>query len=854
MKKAPCLIRTHFVLAMITGLIAVIAQGASAQQADAISSRPYFEKYNVASDDAVQYLARTPAFNMYLKRDEAVIIAKPADDQSLPERIQMKLLDTDGARSLSGEGVLPGRSHYYIGAASAWRTNIRHYSAVTLDEVYDGIDLVYYANNEQLEYDFIVAPGARAEQIHLGFDGSRQRPGVNAKGDLIVSLRNGFFIHSAPYSYQEINGRHVEVPSAYRILPDGSVSIELAEYDHHYPLVIDPAINYAAYLGGSGDDYGYGITTDAQGNFYVTGQTQSVDFPAELGNVATPSGHDAFVSKFSASGELLFTMYLGTADDTFLSSYEMGRAIALDSSGNIYVTGAIVTTTVTKFTATPGAYHACDNGTFDVFVAKIANDGSAIDYFTCLGGALGEMAEAIAVDDSGIVYLAGWTSSDVFPLRDALQGTYGGGTRDAFVAMLSPAGTGDNDLLFSTYLGGAELDEARALGLDGEGHIIVGGVSFSANLDQAVNVMGGSHDGILAKINPAASTGKLLLLRYLGGNDDVNETGIVDAVEGLAVDSQNDIYAAGVWDGQDAFVSRLSAVTMGPQYTALIGGSSSTHANAIAVDGNKTVWVAGTTRAADLPGQNGDTEYSGLDDGFITRLDAQGGILYSLFLGGSDDDRLNDIAVDAVGNVYAVGDTLSVDYPVYGAMAPHDQKAGGTDVNTDVLLARVGPYADLVLEITDDGPAIEGRTLTYSIRVDNIGPDLATNVQLTGQLPPGVEFLGGQAACISSAGTVDCSMADIAAGDHVLFNVAVDVIDNSNLFFQATVSAGTYDFNAANDSVSLLTQQGADVSLQVIDGTAGAGEGLTSGGGALWLLDIALLSAWRLRRPFRAVA
>ena len=696
-------------------------------------------------------------------------------------------------------------------------------------QVYQGIDLFYYANGDNsLEYDFIVAAGADPGRIRYRLDGA-QAVGLDQAGNLIVYVGQGKFIHHAPVVYQLVNDQRRIVNSSFILQADNSVSFRLARYDHSRPLIIDPGITFASYLGGSGNDAGYAMTRDGDGNVYVAGQTDSSDFPVEAGNISGVDGQDIFVSKFSADGDLLFTTFLGTNDSGYNDIYESGRGIALGPDGKIYLTGGI--SRVFNGPGTSGAYDDCSgSATYDAFLAVLLTDGS-LNYFTCLGGGSGDMGTAVKLDSAGHVYVAGWTNSDDFPNKNQLQDGYGGGSYDAFIAELDPQGNGQDDLLFASYLGGTGKDQAYDLALAGNDRAYLVGSSFD----------GTQYYGLVATIRP--SDHSLISSQNLWGHEGPGTRSqnpysyrnmSVDAVYGVTVDAQDNVYLTGTQASASAVVEKLDSGG-NQEYLRLIGQAvpqvnTYTEGRSVAVDDNGQVYIAGLTDADSLTGSDTivDNNYNGGQDGFVTRLDADGNILYTQFVGGSSDDAIYGAVVSATAKLDVVGETTStsVDFPATDGSDNH----GGNDV----MLARIGAYVDLAVSISDDGPAITGHTLEYSLLVDNAGPDPASNVVVTFQLPSGVQvqLQNLDSACtLAVAGppaVVECRIDSLATGMMTLISVGAQVNDNTALLAAASVSSDQFDYDASNDSVSHTTALGADVPTLNV----GAGDGASSNLGA----------------------
>ena len=300
--------------------------------------------------------------------------------------------------------------------------------------MYPGVDLVYYGNQRQLEYDFIVSPGTDPDIIALSFEGADQLE-VDAQGELVLHAGGGEIRQRKPLIYQEVDGVRHEVAGSYKLKDRNTVGFQLADYDASRPLVIDPVLVYSTFLGGVRNDQGRDITVDASGNAYVTGFTDSVDFPTTIGAFDTThdGNGDVFVTKLNPAGSaLVYSTFLGG------SSRDFGFGIAVDTSGSAYVTGNSFSS---NFPTTIGAFDTTHNGNFDVFVAKLNPSGSALVYSTFVGGDSLDEGHDIALDASGNAYVTGPTFSSDFPTTVGAFDTTFNGEVDAFVTKLNPSGS-----------------------------------------------------------------------------------------------------------------------------------------------------------------------------------------------------------------------------------------------------------------------------------------------------------------------------------------------------------------------------------------------------------------------------
>lgn len=450
-----------------------------------------FESNQGQFDARVKFAARGAGYALLLTADEALMSLRSGDrnasaaaatrgefdqkNQPEPAReakaavIRMKLVNANRAASVHGEEPLPGRSNYFVGNDPAkWRTDVSNYTSVVYTSVYRGVDVVYYGNGRELEYDFKVAAGADPAAIDLCFDGAK-RLRLDAAGELMIDTGAGEVRQHKPLAYQEAEGKRRKVSARYVLHGNHQVSFALGRYDRRKPLVIDPVLSYSTYLGGSGGDEGHAIAVDAAGNAYITGFTTSFDFPtaAPLQSMSA-DGLDAFVTKLNAAGTaLIYSTYLG-GDNT-----DIANGIAVDTAGNAYVTGLTLSSNFPTVNALQMALASPFKT--DGFVTKLNAAGTALTYSTYLGGNGNDQGQSIAADATGNAYVAGFTSSTNFPTANALQPAPGG-SNDSFVTKLNPTGTA---FIYSTYLGGTGSESKAAVAIDAAGNAYVAGSTLS---------------------------------------------------------------------------------------------------------------------------------------------------------------------------------------------------------------------------------------------------------------------------------------------------------------------------------------------------------------------------------------
>ncbi len=645
--------------------------------------------------------------------------------------LEFRLLGARRQPRTTGEAPLPGKSNYFLGNDPAkWQRNVPQYGKVRCEQVYCGIDAVYYGNQEgRLEYDFELAPGADPSQIRLAFSGAR---GIKlaANGDLLLRTAAGTLRQHRPVAYQLFDGTRVPVTAGYVLTPSprsgggrgawaqrsrgagrrrsGSstrpyvhtptqITLDLGAYDRSRSLVIDPVLAFSTYLGGSERDVAVAVATDSLGNVYVAGFTTSATFPTTpgAGDTTHNGSNDLFVTKFDPTGStLLYSTFLGG-----VASDEMDyRPFAVDATGNAYLSGTVNSA---DFPTTPGAFDQTPNGRNDAFVAKLTPDGATLVYSTLLGGLEQDRGRGLAVDGSGNVVVVGITDSPDFPLEAPLD--FRVRLLEGFVTKLNATGSA---LLYSTFLGGSELEGATAVALDGAGSAIVCGDTSSPDFPTAnpfQPAMAGTGDAFVAKIVPDGSA--FIYSTYLGG---AVSGPIGEQANAIAADAAGNAYVL-LWSdstdlptvdalqpanagAEDCYVAKLNPAGSALLFATYLGGSAMDQPGGIALDAAGNMHIAGGTRSTDYPTANPiQAAHAGgvLSDVFITKLRSDGAaLLYSTYLGGTDFDGAVSLAVDGAGAAYIVGRTRSTDFPIANPYQPNH--AGGPATNPeDGFLAKI---------------------------------------------------------------------------------------------------------------------------------------------------------------------
>jgi hypothetical protein len=568
--------------------------------------------------------------------------------------VRIRMVGANQHSKATGLGKYLKTANYFNGNnVKNWKTNIPTYAQIKYSDIYPGIDLIYYGNQQKLEHDFIIRPGTDVSTIRLYTDSKEMR--LDAAGDLLLGKNNALRFHK-PLIYQERDGVRIKIAGRYLVHGSHEFGFEVEKYDTTLPLVIDPIISYSTFLGGQSYDEPSAICTDPEGNIYVVGSTSSTNFPTMNPYMKYAAG-DAFVTKINAYGEIVYSTYLGGNNPDY------GKGIAADSDGNAYVTGY----TWSGNFPTVNPVQGKNGWVKDAFILKLSPSGDRLIYSTFLGGSENEEAYGITVDSNRNAFVTGttWSSRD-FPTVNAVQPRFGG-VSDIFVAKLNPMG---NALLFSTYLGGTSGDHGYAITSDAYGNAYVTGQT----------------DILVFVAKLSASGDDLIYSKILGLGQGY----------GIAVDTSGSSYITGGGGMLDAFVFKLTPAGDGIVYSTSLGGSTnqtgySTNdvGNSIAVDAVGNAYVTGYTQCTDFPTANPiqDGFAGGITDAFVAELNPSGSaLLFSTYLGGNGEDRGQGIAVDSLGNIYVTGYTTSVDFPNINAIQDN------LDRDTDMFVTKISHF------------------------------------------------------------------------------------------------------------------------------------------------------------------
>jgi len=654
-----------------------------------------FEANQGQTDSDVKFLARGGGYTLFLTQDEAALELQSSAARQLSAKhsassgsasvLRMKLVGADSRAKIGGTDLLSSRSNYLIGNdPGKWRRNVPEYGRVRYQQIYPGVDLVYYGNQGRLEYDFEVAPQTDPEEIELRIDGAKTLR-VTAKGDLLAQTAAGDVELHAPEVYQTVNARKRNIAGRFVLTTGNRVNFAVGEYDRNLPLVIDPQLSYSTYFGGSGNEGCNAvlgspvpgcpaIAVDGAFNRYVAGSTTSTDFPTSttaFQKSLNGTAADAFVTKFNAAGSIIFSTYLGgNGTDTTVG-------VGFDpttNSPNVYVAG---NTTSTDFPELNEFQPPPPSGNSHVFVSVLKSDGSGLVYSTYLYGSNTDIATGLANDDRGNAFVTGITRSTNFPTT---QGAFqfadpGAAFSQFFMSKIATGSSGTASLAYSTYFGASNAPSSGAvlqgggIAVDSGGFVyITGGTNFlhtgsagdfpilnayQACLDDPAAVSScpttvSNTDAFVAKLNPAVNAaGQLQYSTYLGGSG-------VDTPYGIAVDTSGNAYVTGGTNSSDfkipsgikpfqlclnspattvapcpppgttsdAFVAKIGAGGNTLAYFSYLGGSGADTAYAIAVDSNLGIHITGSTSSTDFPQvPAGVSSFGGApDDAFVALM------------------------------------------------------------------------------------------------------------------------------------------------------------------------------------------------------------------------------------------
>ena len=590
-----------------------------------------FVKNSGQEDSRAHFTSNHKGRRLFFSSDRITSVELEPMEEPVPEPddprkgVAVELSFVNSNPNLTPEGILPqpGYHHFYRGNDSLkWKNGVPHYKELQYPAVWEGVDLEIAGSQDGMKMNWVLDKPDRASSIRLHWAGA-DRLELDTTGNLLVHHALGTLTDLSPIAYQEIDGERKPVDCVYRLYGSFDLGFELTgSYLEDIPLILDPILTYASYLGGSLTELGRGIAVDTQGCAYVTGTTTSVDFPVTPGAFQTTYGGntDAFVTKFTSNGSsLIYSTYVGG------SGFESDNFISLDTEGCAYITGR---TTSADFPFTPGAFQTTSGS---IYVTKLAPDGGSLIYSTFLGSTGAGAGNGIAVDSQGHAYVAGYTGDNNFPVTPGTFQTTYFGVQSGFITKLSSDG---GSLIYSTYLEGSGQDVINDIVVDAQDYAYVTGITSSTDFPVTPGAYQTTATVNSAFITKLALDGSgLIYSTYLSGSSVSNG-------QSISVDSYGNASVTGFVFGPSF------PVTPGAFQTIYPGGSGST---------------------------------------FISKLSPGGdSLIASTFLGGNGSEINRGGAIDAQGRMFSTGSTSSPNFPLTPDVIP-SQRDGSSDIFISIL-------------------------------------------------------------------------------------------------------------------------------------------------------------------------
>ncbi len=846
-----------------------------------------FEENRGQTNREVKFLSHGTGYELFLTPEEAVLAlqrSKPADMSPTHRAaalkalrgkahtvqasvLRLRLAGANPAPEIAGVNELPGRTNYFIGNnPKDWHADIPSYARVKYSDIYPGVDLVFYGNQRQLEYDYVVAPGADPKAIALDVTGARKLR-INAQGNLLMNVPGGMVELMKPVVFQESNGGRRQVDASYALSRDHRVHFVVAEYDQSKPLIVDPILNYSTYLGGSAfGDVGFGIAVDAGGDAYIAGQTFSTTFPTLNGYANEPqvgnTNGAVFVTELNPLGtqEIYSTYLIGNGG-------EGAYGVAVDST-YVYVTGYTFSTNF----PTPNGYIQSPLGSNPGgtgFLAKINSAApggtNSLIYSTYVGGTNGDYCNVVAVDSSQQAYVTGISFTSGLTMPGGYQTTLNAsGEGNAFVERFDTTQTGSPStpsLIYGTYLGGSGTyagnyfpygDQGFGIAADSSSNAYISGTTTSTDFPVKNSATGlgtfpaNNTEGttFVAEISTAVANNganSLLYSTFLGGQTVETSTVLALGPSNVAyvtgsTQSTNFPVTAGAYNSTPTTVGVVFVSKINPSlgatsltYSATIGGNGGDESYGIQVDSSGNAYVAGGTGSPNFPITPGALQSSfatgAADSGFLFELNPGNSgtnqLVYSTYLGGSGSINGNDVAyaigLDTSANAYVTGETFSTNFPVYPNPGAFQTSLTGSDA------ASIGAAFVTKLTLTPTvtvsptsiafGTVLIGANSTQTVTVtNNTGLAFPLTYQTqTGNSGDFVPAPGGANPCPASGGMMAASNTPCTI--NVTFTPSVNGAESSNLV------VGYSPYGITSSQTVALTGTGTNVAFSVTPAT-----------------------------------
>jgi hypothetical protein len=729
-----------------------------------------FEPNQGQSALQVRFLSHGEGYTAYLMSGGMVLgLRPPAANPDNPKNAQepgaeleFNLVGAANNPTAIGEDQQPGRVNYFLGNDPAkWLTNIPTYGSVRYKNIYPGIDLRYYGNHRQLEFDFVVQPGSDPSAIQVELKGASHIE-LSSDGTLTLRLGNEQMQFQCPRIYQEVDHQRVAVNGGYILTDATHLAFQVASFDASQPLIIDPVLVYSTYLGGNGISQATGIAVDNTGSTYVVGYTNSSNFPLTTLGSLSKNAYHVFVAKIDPAGaNLIYADYIGGNGEDY------GAGLVLDSADEVYLTGS---TSSSNYPAV-NAFQPQQPGPYTGLLTKVSADGASLLYSTYLGGNTFDLPMGIAIDSTGEVHVAGYTMSQNFPVANAYQGTVSPnqGGQYGYYGFLTKFAADGQSLVYSTYVSGnlnvnqgcatpcypLPFNTINSVTVDANGNAYVVGTTNTYNFPVSAGSYQSSNnapqDANVGFVTKFSSAGALAYSTYFYGS-----SGDPIQISAIAVDASGSAYftgsaqsdgtfpltSTGICDPATygfacsyAFASKFDASASTLLYSTFLGPNNYASPIAIALDAADDAYILSSTSGPLFQTANAIEPYSGNSDLLVVEIDAAASTqLFSTYLGGSGNDFAGGMVLDASGNIYLTGNTNSTDLPITaGALQP---QPGGS---IDAFIAKISPANAPAVALSPSSLQFSGQMLgsttqAQQVLLRNMGssPLAVASISMTG--------------------------------------------------------------------------------------------------------------------------